>query len=43
MDVLDTYQDGSSVSTKWGTNMGLHSPHLMLTEHTLVGRYLGPR
>ena len=34
-DVLDTYQDGSSASTKWG-NMGLRSPHFMLTEHTVV-------
>ena len=31
-DVLDIDQDGSSVSTKWGDNMGLHSPHFMPTE-----------
>ena len=35
-DVLDTDQDESSVSTKWGDNMGLRSPHFVLTEHTLV-------
>ena len=31
-DVLDTDEDGSSVSN----NMGLRSPHFVLTEHTLV-------
>ena len=35
-DVLDTDQDGSSVSTKWGDNMELRLPHFVLTEHTLV-------
>ena len=34
--VLDTDQDGSSISTKWGDNMGLRSSHFVLTEHTLV-------
>ena len=34
-DVLDTDHDGSSVNMKWG-DMGLRSPHFVLTEHTLV-------
>ena len=35
-DVLDTDQDRSFISTKWGDIMGLRSPHFVLTEHTLV-------
>ena len=35
VDELDTDQDGSSISMKWGDNMGLRSPHFVLTEHTL--------
>ena len=38
-DVLDTDQDGSTVSMKWSDNMELRSPHFVLTEHTLVYIY----
>ena len=37
-DVLDTDQDGSSVSTKWSDNIGIRSPHFVA--HSSLDLYL---